>query len=149
MAFLDEMKGRFVQVSQTAVQKTKDITEIARLNGIISENERKISEMYTEIGFDIYKIYAEKPMPEVKEKIEQVKELHYGIEMCKERIKNLNNMNLCPTCGAKVSKTMLFCSECGNKLLTQEVASENKCKQCGEVLAEGMAFCTACGTKVE
>ena len=42
MAFFDQFSSKLSQTSQSAVQKTRDMAEIVRLNGQISERERKI-----------------------------------------------------------------------------------------------------------
>lgn len=47
----------------------------------------------------------------------------------------------CPSCGASVSATAKFCSECGSPLA-------RKCASCGTELKPGMKFCPECGAKV-
>lgn len=51
--------------------------------------------------------------------------------------------NKCKNCGAVVSDTAKFCTECGTK-----IERELKCANCGAILAENAKFCMECGTKV-
>ena len=67
------------------------------------------------------------------------------------QIKALSAADTCPQCGAKISKGMVFCSGCGNKLAEEEPATEQVsfCGNCGAPISGGAAFCTACGQKIE
>jgi membrane protease subunit (stomatin/prohibitin family) len=49
----------------------------------------------------------------------------------------------CPKCGAKLKAHAKFCSECGEKLV-----SEQKCSKCGNKLEKDAKFCPECGEKV-
>lgn len=153
MAFMDNMKGRLSQASQSTVQKAKDLSELNKLNRAISEAEVQIGELYSQLGYDIYCAYKEKPLPEAEEAIEKISDLHKSIEVCKLQIMALNSANTCPKCGAKIKQGMAFCSGCGYKLPVEEnaIASEKKayCSNCGAEIAPGCSFCTSCGKKVE
>lgn len=156
MDFVNNMKGKFSQASSSTVQKAKELSETAKLNSTISNAEKQISDLYTQIGYEIYVAYAEKPMPEIAELVSQVKELHKTIDDCKEQIKAINAANSCPQCGAKINKSMAFCSGCGYKIPpAEEVASAEPapapaptCSGCGASLSEGAMFCTSCGMKI-
>ena len=155
MAFFDNIKGKVTQASQTTVQKAKDLSEIAKLNTAVSNAEKQIFTIYGQIGMEIYKAYADNPQPEVAELVEQVKALEAAIQESKDRIKTLSAGEVCPECGAKISKGMVFCSTCGAKLPVPEVPAAPEapaakvCANCGEALEPDSLFCTACGTKVE
>ena len=41
MAFFDDLGKKISQAGQNAVQKTKEMTDIARINGMISDEEKK------------------------------------------------------------------------------------------------------------
>lgn len=153
MAFIDNMKGKLSQASQTTVQKARELSEIAKLNSAISEAENQITELYNKIGYDVYCAYKDNPIPEVAESINRITELHDSIEVCKDQIKAINAANLCPKCGAKIKQGMAFCSACGYKLPVPE-PEENSgvatfCSGCGAPLTPGSMFCTSCGKKVE
>ncbi|HCT90574.1 MAG TPA: hypothetical protein DF613_04200 [Lachnospiraceae bacterium] len=153
MAFMDNMKNRFSQASQSTVQKAKDLSELARLNGTISDTENRISELYGKIGYDVYCAYRDRPLPEVAGLIGQVTELHQSIEACRAQIKAINAANSCPNCGAKIRQGMAFCSGCGYKLPVVEQPAPSAqaafCTNCGAPITPGSLFCTSCGKKIE
>ena len=153
MAFFDEMKNKLAATSQSAVQKAKDLTETTRLNSQVNETEKEISALYRQLGFVIYQAHRDDPIPEGAELIARIGELHGKVEELKAQIQNINRASHCPTCGAKISKGMVFCTSCGSKLpVVEEAPQEEKnvarCTACGTALEEGSLFCTNCGTKV-
>ncbi|MBO7345302.1 MAG: SPFH domain-containing protein [Clostridia bacterium] len=48
----------------------------------------------------------------------------------------------CPSCGAEISKSAKFCSECGEK-----IPSKKFCSECGAELSQSAKFCPECGAK--
>ena len=151
MALFNDLRGKLSQASQSTVSKVKDLSEIARLNGEITEAETQISELYSKIGFEIYKAYHEDPLPEVSDMISQVTQLHQKISDNKSLIQAINSANVCPQCGNKIKQGMAFCSGCGYKLPVQEPSIDSTlfCSNCGAAVAKGMAFCTSCGKKID
>ena len=152
MAFMDQMRSKLTQAGQNTAKKAKDLTEVARLNGVIAGAERQISELYGKIGYGVYCAYCKNPIPEVKELIEQVNELHQTIEESKAQIKVINAADLCPQCGAKINKGMTFCSGCGFKLpeAEQPVAeAAGFCSKCGAQVTADSVFCISCGEKLK
>lgn len=151
MAFFDNVKSKLTATSQTAVQKTKDLTAVTRLNAQINETENKINDLYYKLGFEIYRAYRDEPLEEGAELIAQISDLHQEIAGCKAQIMAINHASLCPNCGAKVSKGMVFCSKCGSKLPAEEAPAEETaqartCPGCGNEVADDVSFCTNCGT---
>lgn len=53
----------------------------------------------------------------------------------------------CGKCGALVSTTNKFCTECGNTLVT-EVPKQKNCLRCGANVDNGSKFCTECGYEI-
>lgn len=152
MALFDNVMNKITNAGQTTVQKAKDLSEVARLNGMISEAEKQISDLYGEIGYAVCRAYMDRPIPEAAELMEQVRQLHGKIEDCKEQIKTITAAGGCPQCGAKIVKGNAFCGECGYKFPEQPAAAAPQgsfCGNCGAALADGVAFCSSCGAKVE
>ena len=149
MAFIDDLKDTFSQAGRYTVQKTKELSDIAKLNGKVSESEKKINELYRKMGYEIYCAYREDPLPEVTEQIREIDELHAAIEDCKEQIKAINESKNCPNCGNKINPNMAFCAKCGYKLSPENETQETFCVSCGKPLAKGQQFCPNCGTKAE
>lgn len=158
MAFFDNMRGKLNQASQTTVQKAKEFSEIAKLNATIATTERQINELYSKLGYEVYCAYNEAPLPEVEGLLGQLKELHRNIENCRAQIKEINAVETCPNCGARITKEMIFCSGCGTKLavpqpepvvqVEEEAQEPIFCGACGTELAPDSIFCTNCGNRV-
>lgn len=153
MALFDNMKNKISAAGQTTVQKAKDLTEISKLNNAISGAEARVRELYTTVGYEVYRAYYEKPLPEVAELIAEITQLHQKIEECKAQIDAINEVKTCPQCGGKVSKDMVFCGNCGFKLPAEEPAPVEEakpafCGVCGAPINPGAVFCTNCGNKV-
>ncbi len=151
MAFMNNMRDKLTQASQSTVQKAKDLSELAKLNGTISNSEKQISELYGKIGYAVYCAYYDTPLPEVADLIKQVTDLHQAIESSKAQITAINTADTCPQCGAKISKGMAFCSGCGHKLFDekQPVAEQSLfCSNCGAQISADSMFCTSCGQKI-
>lgn len=51
------------------MQKAKDLSEITKLNMVISESETKINEIYSEIGYKVYCAYRESRWKKSKRKL--------------------------------------------------------------------------------
>lgn len=133
-----------------ADNNVKDMADIERLNSEISDYEDQISDLYGQMGFEIYKAYRDNPIPEVVNQVAEIKALHQRIADNKAQIKAIETADLCPQCGSKIRPGMAFCSGCGLKLPQQKPEPENKvsfCGYCGAPAISGMAFCTACGKK--
>lgn len=151
MAFMNNMRDRLSQASQSTVQKARDLSELAKLNGAVSSAEKQISELYGKIGYEVYYTHRNNPLPEVAELILQVSDLHHAIEEYKAQIKAINMADTCPKCGAKTSKGMAFCSGCGHKLISEEASVAERaifCINCGAQLPADSLFCTSCGQKI-
>ena len=55
-------------------------------------------------------------------------------------------MKQCPKCGKEYGDDMLFCAECGEKLIEEQVRF---CRNCGEKIRAGAAKCPKCGTDLD
>ena len=152
MALFDSLKTQISAAGQSTVQKAKDLTEITKLNGVIAGAEEQIRELYTNLGYEVYRAYYENPLPEVADQINQITQLHQKIEECKAQIDTINAVKTCPQCGGKVAKEMAFCGNCGCKLPVEAApVVETKpafCGACGAPITADTVFCTNCGNKV-
>lgn len=113
MAFFDNVKGKLSQASQTTVQKTKDLSEIAKLKTQVMGAEKQINDLYGKLGYEIYAAYSQNPLPEGEAIIKQLNDLHANIEAWNAQIKVINTVPTCPQCGTKLNRDMPFCTNCG------------------------------------
>ncbi len=152
MGFFDDLGKKMSDAGQSAVQKTKEMSDIARLNSSISQNESKINSLYVQIG----KLYTEKYGIEGEDEfsglVKEIKESEDQIVEYKKQIEEIKGVKRCPNCGAEVPKDAAFCSSCGAAMpKVEEPISEDmvKCTKCGALVKKGMRFCTSCGQPIQ
>lgn len=116
MSFLNNLSQKINDVGQTTIKKTKNLADTAKLNLNISEEERKITNAYEQIG----KWYVDKHRDDADVEIEgwlkSICEAEKKIHECRESIHQMKGMVLCPACGASVDADAAFCSACGQKM---------------------------------
>lgn len=116
MAFLDSFSKKVTQVGQTTIQKTKDLTEIAKLHSQIDDETKKLNAVYIALG----KLYVEQHSndfePGVVEKIDFIKASNEKIKAYKQQLNTLKGVSSCPKCGAEAALSSSFCSACGAPL---------------------------------
>lgn len=151
MAFFDDLGKKISQAGQTVAQKTKDVTEVARLNGAILDEEKKINSNYNEIGKLFVKKFSDTDDAEFAALVSLIKESEEKIANYRRQVQDIKGVVRCDKCGAEVANGMAFCSACGNAMPIKKAASENTsvCKVCSAVLPAGTRFCAACGASVE
>lgn len=150
MAFFDDLGKKLSQAGQTAVQKTKEMTDIARINGLISDEEKKVNNNYYQIG----KLYVAMHQSDFESDfggmISAIRESEAKIRDYKQQIQEIKGVVRCEKCGAEVASNIAFCSSCGAPMPKQVQSSSNnanliKCTGCGAMVDINMRFCTSCG----
>lgn len=149
MAFFDDLGKKLSQAGQTAVQKTKEMTDIARINSMISDEEKKVNDNYYQIG----KLYAAMHQTDFESDfagmITAIKESETKIRDYKQQIQDIKGVVRCEKCGAEVASNVAFCSSCGAPMPKQDMLENNsnliKCTGCGAMVDKNMRFCTSCG----
>ncbi len=156
MAFFDEIGKKITQTSQGVVQKTKDTAETIKLNGMISDEEKRINSFLIEIGKTYFELHKDSFEPAFESMILGIKDSQLKIENYSEQVKRLKGVVRCPHCGGEVPYGAPFCSSCGSQMNLQANVNNTpvnsnvqRCINCGVPLAPDTAFCTNCGTKVE
>ena len=150
--FFNELGKKLSDVGSTAMQKTKEFSDITKLNSAISEEERNQGNLYTQLG----KIYYDQDAPEdiYKDTVEALKSSMAKVTELKEQLKAIKKVRTCESCGTEIANDAVFCPKCGAKLpevlppQPEEKNDANKCQNCGKELEEGAQFCPDCGTEV-
>lgn len=113
MAFFDDLTKKISQAGQTAVQKTKEMADVAKLNSSISDEERKIGDIYREIGKLYDSLHGRNPEVDFAALIASIRDSEGKIAGYKQQIKDIKGVVCCEKCGAEVSQNASFCSACG------------------------------------
>lgn len=150
MAFFDDLGKKLSQAGQTAVQKTKDLTDIARLNSLISEEEKQVNNNYCQIGKLYVSLHQEDYESDFAGMIAAIQESESKISDYKLQIQSIKGVVRCEKCGAEVPNNMAFCGACGASMPkpVQPPSIDDsalKCSGCGAVIDESLRFCTSCG----
>ena len=153
MSFLDNIGKTISDVSQSTIQKGKDIADTAKYNSLISEEEKKMANLYEQIGRHYVEVCGESPEESFVEYLTALKQMQDTVADYKNKIKELKRVTQCPSCGAEMPNGALFCATCGTKIVQPESAVEPAspalfCEQCGATIAAGVKFCTSCGTPI-
>ena len=120
MAFFDNLTKKVSEATQTVAQKGKDLAEITKLNIAISDEERKIDELYKEIGKIFVEHIGDSADGEFADKIRGIKSAQARIAECKQQIKDIKGIEVCTKCGAELPADALFCNACGAKVNNTE-----------------------------
>ena len=153
MDFFDDINKVIENAGNTAKQKTKDLTDVAKMNASIKTEAKRLQELYQKIG-EIYvkKYYAETELL-FQELVGQAREAESNIEAYNAKIQEIKKVDTCPNCGNEIPTDAVFCMRCGTRLIPEshvEKAEEGKkCKNCGHLLEDGVMFCTSCVIPIE
>ncbi len=118
MDFVSSLKKNLSAAADTAVKKTTEVTEAAKLTVEIKSKNEKINAVYTEMGRAIYGDM--KTGTDSREKLTALAAdadaLKETVAVLKKRLAKTQGRVLCPACGEKMKNTANFCSVCGEKL---------------------------------
>lgn len=158
MDFFDNLGKKINDVSQTTIQKTKQIADIAKINALISDEERHENEAYTMLGKAFFEKHQEDENVDesIKEAFDAVSTAKKNIADYEAQLIAIKNEGKCPKCGAEVDKDAKFCPSCGAQMPEKPVEEPKEepkpvkpvCAKCGAVLEEGQKFCMVCGEPV-
>ena len=150
MAFFDEIGKKITDGGQKAAEQARIFAEVNRLNGQVSEQERLIAQLYTQIGKDYYEAHKEDSEECVRSSVEGISIARKKIEELKVQIIAVKGAVTCPKCGTEISKGTVFCPQCGEKIPPAPEASVPanmvKCPNCGNSMQKGQKFCIHCGS---
>lgn len=151
MALFDNFGKKASEAGQNAIQKAKDLSEISRLNGIISDEEKAINNTYYQIGKLYATVHRDDPEPDFAGMVSAITGAETRIGEYKKQIQDIKGVQRCENCGAEAPKGAAFCSTCGAAMPKIESIPDDsiKCGNCGAVVKKGMRFCTSCGNPME
>ncbi len=147
-----DWKSSMSRFAQTAVSKSKEMAETTRVNVEISNVQQKIREVQMNLGRHVLENPALMPAPDetAADLIRQAQEANEKLTALQQTLLDLRNVNICPNCGAEVSRTSKFCGKCGAPMERKvlEDTPTPVCPHCGAPIEEGATFCGNCGEKL-
>jgi len=152
MGFFDNLEKTITSASQGAIQKGKDMAESAKFNSLIAEEEKKVNNLYIQIGKKYVEEIGNSAPAEYAEYVNLIFASNAKIAEYKQRVKELKRVVQCPSCGAEAAEGTVFCSVCGAKIVDEQAAAPvtgKVCAECGAIVPEGNKFCTSCGSPIE
>ncbi len=149
---------KFNKMTQSAISKSKEVAEVTKLNLEISGFNQDLKELYTKAGQYVLENGIGAGDETLEDLAAQMLAIKNSIAADEEKIRAVKNINICPKCGASVSRSSRFCDQCGAEMVVavpqEETAAEEApagsvCKNCGAPIEEGALFCGSCGAKQE
>lgn len=116
MDFFQKIGNTLSNTGKDIAKKTKDMSDISKLNREITDQQEVINKTYSKIGKFYFENYSNLDYPELKELCDSIKEAKKKIEGFKAEITQIKGIINCPKCNAEVSVTAAFCGNCGCKL---------------------------------
>lgn len=148
MAFFDNLGKKASEATAKAIQKAQELSEISRVNALISEEEKKMNATYYQIGKLYVSVHGSDCEENFSGMVAAILECDQKIAEYRKQIQNIKGVQRCEKCGAEVARGVAFCSSCGASMpkaentLTDDVT---RCENCGAMVKRGMRFCTSCG----
>lgn len=148
MAFWDNLSQKASETTAKAMQKAKEISDVAKLNSMISEEETKINNTYNQIGKLYVSMHSRQCEDEFTGLISAVLDSEEKIRNYRQQIQDIKGVIHCLQCGAEVQSGVAFCGSCGAPIpKVQQEDTDNlvKCESCNAMVKKGIRFCTVCG----
>ncbi len=141
MGFFDKVKdaaGSAVaavsDVARDVSDKSKEMTEKARINRAIKNEEAKINNLYMAIGQKFFSENTSAPAG-YESQFTGVNTAMSEIDRLKKSLETLADNLYCPNCKVRINAGQLFCRECGTKLVDAEpVQPANKSQEVVEAV---------------
>jgi predicted RNA-binding Zn-ribbon protein involved in translation (DUF1610 family) len=152
MGFFDDIGKSISDAGQNAVQKGKEMADVAKYNSLISDEEKKAANLYEQLGRKYVELKGDSPEDSFKDYVDAIKLSADKVQEYKDKIIELKGITKCASCGSAIPNGSLFCPSCGAKVAEQaapQAADEIKCASCGAAIPAGSKFCVSCGKPVE
>ncbi|MCR5663687.1 MAG: zinc ribbon domain-containing protein [Oscillospiraceae bacterium] len=151
MAFFDNLGKKLSEAGQNVSQQTRNMGDISRLNNLISEDRKLVSQHCCELGKAYYQAHRGDPGSEFASQVAEIGKLVAEIAEAEDSIRRLKGIVKCPGCGAELPIQSLFCPQCGRQLPPPPAPApkEDVCPTCGKPAPKGTVFCCYCGTRLD
>lgn len=151
MSFWTDLK----KSGQEAAGKAKDLAEVTKLQLAQKEQERKLEQLYAQLGKSYYETAAQEENDPFLEQLRSIAQTLEEIETCKQQQLLIKGGVRCAACGALMEADAVFCPNCGSQkelpkepeVVVEVEPGKMVCPGCGKQV-EAKAFCAFCGTKL-
>lgn len=120
MAFFEDLGKKISKAGQSVVEKSKELTDITKINFAISDEEKKIDEAYKKIGKLFVEKVGDRAEGEFADLVGEVKTAEEKISEYKKQIKDIKGIVVCPKCASELQSDAIFCNHCGAKISDSE-----------------------------
>ena len=149
MAFFDNIGRKISNTGQSAIKKTKDMAEIAKLNSQISDAEKTLENIYSQIGRLYVSLHRGDCEQDFAAMIGAVTEAEGKINEYRRHIMDIRRLAKCPVCGSETRADSLYCENCGGEMpRKKELENKRLCDGCGQIIPMDGRFCSFCGKPV-
>lgn len=147
MGLFNDFGKRIGQTSQSILNKANQMSDMSKINGRISEEEKSITLFYQQLGEEYYKKYMLEEN-EFSAWCHKISESQAKISELKVQLAAIKKIKICQKCGAECDSNTLFCGSCGTAFPVEQEKGTVVC-ECGQTIKSDAAFCPFCGKKNE
>ena len=109
MDFFDDINKAIENAGNTAKQKTRDLTDIVKMNNAIKEEEKNLQDIYRSIGEIFVKKYYSETEKSLRNLVSQARETEQNIELYTTKVQEIKKVDTCPKCGKEIQSGAAFC----------------------------------------
>ena len=119
MGLLDNIGKTISDAGQGAIQKGKEMADIAKYNSLISEEGRKQNSIFEQLGRKYLEVKGDSPDDAFKEFVAELKASEERVKEYQQKLVELRGVTKCPSCGAAIPSGSNFCTSCGKAMNEQ------------------------------
>ena len=152
MGFFEQIGQSITNAGQTTIQKTKEFSDITKINSQESDLEKHLNVKYMELGRMFFADHEKDAEAKYASAIGDIRSTEDMIADLRHRIVMIKGVVSCPACGAENPNGATFCVACGKAIPVQNPQGTGdliKCTKCGNMVPVGNRFCSNCGNTME
>ncbi len=119
---------------KNAVQRTREMAEISRINSTISGLQKEMNKCYCDLGEQMVNRCVKENVQMDNANVKRVIEIRAQIESLQLQQARLRGVVTCPNCHSEVDASAAFCNVCGTempRIQVQPPADAAVCPSCG------------------
>ena len=149
MALFNEIGRKISGAGHSAIQKAKDMADIAKINSQITDAEKGLETTYAQIGRLYVSLHRSDAEQGFAALVGVVTEAEGKINELRRQIMDIRHLVKCPSCGGEVAADSLYCENCGGEMpRKKEMENMRLCDGCGKIIPVDGKFCSHCGKPV-